>query len=113
MSKIRATIHWTDHLHTTRTFYIIPDLPLDGQVFEEEGFLRHTCAAVREITDKITPKDDEDLSSFRFYVAYFDDEILVDDEEDGSPFSYWQPDGESFQYYAIREEIQAEEEIEL
>ena len=110
MNTIRATINWTDHHYTTRTFRIVDSLPLEGQVIEEAGYLRHTCAAVRELTEKIPRKDFGNDSSIRFYIAYFDDEILVDDEEDGSPFSYWQPDGESFQYFAIREGIKSEDE---
>lgn len=115
MSTIRATINWTDHHYTTRTFRIVDSLPLEGQEIEEDGYLRHTCAAVRELTDKIARKDFGDDFTIRFYIVYFDDELLVDDEEDGSPFSYWQPDGESFQYFAIRERIQSEDEeaIEL
>ena len=109
---IRATINWTDHTYATKSFEIVDRIPELAEVIEDSaGTFRQTCAGVREITNLIARQDFGDYYTFRFFVVYFDDEILEEDAEDGA--AYWEADGESFQYLAIREEIQVEEAIEL
>ena len=101
MNAISATINWTEHTCARRSFQIVEELPCEGQVIEEGGYIRHTCAAVHEITGKIAGRNIGENKLFRFYIAYYDDEILVNDVEEGTLLSYWEPEGESFQYYAI------------
>ena len=114
MNTIRATINWTDHTYATKSFEIVDRIPELAEVIEDPaGTFRQTCAGVREITNLIARQDFGDYYTFRFFVVYFDDEYYEEDEVDGEDVFYWEPAGESFKYYAIREEIQAEEEIEL
>ncbi len=112
MKKIRATINWTDHHYTTKDFAILDELPREGDVKDlpEEGY-RRTCAAVHELTEKIARSDFGDYGRYRFFIAYYDDELYLEDEdEDGNPFKYLEPDGESFAYIAIWEPSEEEEE---
>lgn len=98
---MKVTINWTDHRYSTHDFKMLDQLPEIGSSAELNGW-RYTLTGVRDLTDMASRSDFGDGGYMKLYLLYFDDEELISDlDEDGTPFEYYEPAGEHYEYAAV------------